>query len=104
MAELRNIAVNLKGVSSMTLIRMKRMPILLGLKRKLKEGEKKATAGDELDEDEWDTIYDLKRPDEIIIADDTQSYQTFGSELFAAPQEDILEGNIHVDHVYSKAH
>ena len=68
---------------------MKRSPILLGLQRKPK---KQAKSADDWDEDEWDIIYELKRPNEIIIADDTHAYQAFGDSLFTAPQEDIIEG------------
>lgn len=45
-----------------------------------------------MEEEEWDLQYDLKRPDEIVIADDAIGHQFFGDALFAAPQEDILEG------------
>ncbi len=52
---------------------------------------------DDWDEDLWEVIYELKRPSEIVIADDTNAYQAFGDSLFAAPQEDVLEG-IRVPH------
>ncbi|KAF8160987.1 hypothetical protein B0H34DRAFT_699011 [Crassisporium funariophilum] len=89
LAELRNIAVNIKAISTGTITRMKRSPILLGSQRKPRHSEKKNI--DDLDEDEWDTIYDLKKAEQIIIADDTHAYQAFGDSLFTAPQEDILE-------------
>ena len=47
---------------------------------------------DALDEDEWDVEYDLLRPDQIVIADDTSTFQVFGDSVFCAPQEDLLEG------------
>ncbi|KAF9529296.1 hypothetical protein CPB83DRAFT_906254 [Crepidotus variabilis] len=87
--ELRNLAINSRSLSSTTMLRMKRAPILLGLKRKPRNQKKN---DDDWDEDEWDIVYDLKRPDEIIVADDTNAYQAFGDSLYAAPQEDILEG------------
>ncbi|KAF9484470.1 hypothetical protein BDN70DRAFT_910674 [Pholiota conissans] len=88
LAELRNLAVNIKSISSGTMLRMKRAPILLGLQRKPKKQTKSA---DDWDEDEWDITYELKKASEIIIADDTHSYQAFGDSLFTAPQEDIIE-------------
>ena len=69
---------------------MKRSPVLLALQRKPRHQNKEP---DNWDEDEWDIIYDLKKPSEVIIADDTHSYQAFGDSLFTAPQEDIIEGN-----------
>jgi hypothetical protein len=68
---------------------MRKSPIFLGMKRKPR---KLNNASDDWDEEEWDIIYDLKRSSEIVIADDTNAYQAFGDSLFAAPQEDILEG------------
>ncbi|KAJ7675084.1 hypothetical protein B0H17DRAFT_1170632 [Mycena rosella] len=80
--ELRNIAVNNRQISSATLTKMKKAPILLG---SLRRG-----AGD-VDDEERDLQYDLKRPDQIVIADDNNALQNFGDSLFTAPQEDILE-------------
>lgn len=91
--ELRNVAVNSKQISSATLARMKKTPILLGTQRKLTKNEKAPVSRD-LDEEEWDLQYDLKRPDQIVIADDTNAHQLFGDSLFTAPQEDILEGEL----------
>ncbi|KAF9562769.1 hypothetical protein CPC08DRAFT_749290 [Agrocybe pediades] len=87
-AELRNLAVNEKTLSSGTILRMKKAPILLGLQRKARRQNKET---DDWDEDEWDTTYDLMKPNEIIVADDTHAYQAFGHSLFTAPQEDIIE-------------
>ena len=70
---------------------MKRSSILLGMKRKSRSREK---GDDDWDEDLWEVTYELKRPSAIVIADDTNAYQAFGESLFAAPQEDVLEGII----------
>ncbi|KAJ7129825.1 hypothetical protein C8R43DRAFT_1026002 [Mycena crocata] len=83
LSELRNIAVNQRQITSGTLTKMKKAPILLGTLRK---------GSSDLDEDEKDLQYDLKRPDQIVIADDNNALQNFGDSLFTAPQEDILEG------------
>jgi hypothetical protein len=64
---------------------MKKAPILLGSLRRA------ASSGD-FEDDERDLQYDLKRPAEIVIADDNNALQNFGDTLFTAPQEDILEG------------
>ncbi|KIM45164.1 hypothetical protein M413DRAFT_428973 [Hebeloma cylindrosporum] len=88
LSELRNLAVNSKSISQGTMLRMKRAPILLGLQRKPRKQMKPA---DDWDEEEWDIQYELKKPSEVIIADDTHAYQAFGDSLFTAPQEDIIE-------------
>lgn len=68
---------------------MKRSPVLLGSQRVHRRSAEKDL--DDLDDEEWDLIYDLKKPEEVTIADDTHAYQAFGTSLFTAPQEDILE-------------
>ncbi|KAJ7874669.1 hypothetical protein B0H14DRAFT_2717085 [Mycena olivaceomarginata] len=85
LSELRNLAINHRQISSSTLTKMKKAPILLGSVRKA------ASSGD-IEDDENDLQYDLKRPDQIVIADDQNALQNFGDSLFTAPQEDILEG------------
>ncbi|KAH7875187.1 uncharacterized protein C8R40DRAFT_1105311 [Lentinula edodes] len=87
--EIRNIAVNSRLLSNGTLARLKKAPVLLALQRRVsvEETSKKVVDGDE----DWETQYDLKRPDQIVIADDSNSLQLFGDKLFVAPQEDILE-------------
>jgi hypothetical protein len=77
---------------------MKRAPILLGSRRVRKaEGEKKGALVPDTDEENWEFVYDLKRPDELIIADDTNEYGLFGDAIFCCPQEDLLEGRSRVD-------
>ena len=87
--ELRNIAVNSALVSSTTMARLKRGNVLLGIQRKPRQATSKEAELD--DEDDWELQYDLKRPDEIVVADDSIALQIFGDKLFTAPQEDILE-------------
>ena len=93
LAELRNLAVNERNLSYGTTLRMRKSPIFLGMKRKPRKLNKSCDDWDE----EWEIIYDLKRPSEVVIADDTNAYQAFGESLFAAPQEDILEGTVQRD-------
>ena len=85
------MALNRRLLSSGTVARMKRSPILLGQKRKRRSA--KTAAPDFEDEDGWDYDYDLLQPSKIIIADDTNGYQLFGDKIFTCPQEDLLEGN-----------
>ncbi|THH29159.1 hypothetical protein EUX98_g5023 [Antrodiella citrinella] len=90
--ELRNVAVNRRGLSQTLLTLMKRNPILLASRRTRKN--KKDTKRQSIDHDEeedWDLEYDLLKPDAIVIADDTNAYQHFGDAIFAAPQDDLLE-------------
>ncbi|RDB24786.1 hypothetical protein Hypma_008085 [Hypsizygus marmoreus] len=90
LAELRNIAVNSKLIKSGTLARMKKAAVLLGSRRKPRMTDEK-TDLDDFDEEDLDLEYDLRKPEEIIIADDTHALQAFGDSFFTAPQEDILE-------------
>jgi Protein of unknown function (DUF3684) len=92
--ELRNIAVNNRLISSATLNKMRKAPILLGSQRKPRstKGHQRSGSAD-FDEDDWDLQYDLRKPNQILIADDTNGYQLFGDSIFTAPQEDILEGS-----------
>lgn len=75
-------------IPSFTLMRMKRSPMLLATQYKPKVD----TKGDDLDDEEWDPTYGLKRADEIVLADDTSFYQAFRGVLWTAPQEDLIEG------------
>ncbi|EDR11411.1 uncharacterized protein LACBIDRAFT_313549 [Laccaria bicolor S238N-H82] len=90
LAELRNIAINSRMISAGTIAKMTHSSVLLGSQRKAKKIPRENDV-DDLDEDEWNVVYDLKKPDQIIISDDTHAYQVFGDSLFIAPQEDILE-------------
>lgn len=78
-------------MKSETIARMKESPILLGSQRKPRKPDEKANI-DDLDEEEVELQYDLRKPKEIVIADDTHSHKAFGNSIFTAPQEDILEG------------
>ncbi|KIK67000.1 hypothetical protein GYMLUDRAFT_843929 [Collybiopsis luxurians FD-317 M1] len=86
LGELRNIAVNSHLLSNGTTARFKKSQVLLAIHRRI-DKSKKDVDGD----DDWEVQYDLKRPDEIVIADDSNALQLFGEQLFVAPQEDILE-------------
>jgi len=92
--ELRNIAVNKKNLSAVTIARMKRAPILLCSQRKAMEQSTHKITSDEFDDGEWQIGYDLKAAEQIVIADNTNTHQIFGAELFTAPQEDIIEGEL----------
>lgn len=95
LSEIRNIAVNRRSISSSVVARMKRSAVLLGSRRVRKgKGGKVDSKIDPDEEEEWDLEYDLMRPDAIVVIDDTNAYQHFGDVIFAAPQEDLLEGNL----------
>ncbi|KAJ3533672.1 hypothetical protein NMY22_g7241 [Coprinellus aureogranulatus] len=85
--ELRNVAVNLKQISHTTILRMKRSPMLLGMQFKAR-GDRK---GDDVDDEEWDASYGLKKAEDIVLVDDTTTYQAFKDVLWTAPQEDLIE-------------
>lgn len=106
--ELRNIAINFRQISPSTLNRMKKAPILLASQRTRRQVTEKGHAlSADLDEDDWDLQYDLRRADQIVIADDTNGYQLFGDRIFTAPQEDLLESELsnrklHPPNLYSR--
>lgn len=91
LAELRNLAVSSHAIASGTVNKMKSSPILLGMRRQKASKTLEKMSAAEWDEDGWEDLHDLRRPSEIVIADDTNAYQLFGDVIFAAPQEDILE-------------
>jgi hypothetical protein len=95
LGELRNIAVNIGHISLFTVNKMKNAPILLGMKRSIRGkpnvGRQRSNSID-VDEEDWEMQYDLRKPDQIIVADDNNAYRDFGDSVFTAPQEDILEG------------
>ncbi|KAG6820876.1 hypothetical protein H0H93_010220 [Arthromyces matolae] len=90
LTELRNIAFNHKLIKAGTITRMKKAAVLLGVKRKPHTGGDNGDL-DDLDEEDWETQYDLLKAEEIIIADDAQALRAFGDSFFTAPQEDMLE-------------
>lgn len=90
LVELRNLAVNARLLSPGALARMKISPILLGFRRQRKSRKESNNALD-LDEDDWELLYDLRKPLDVVIADDTNAYQMFGESIYAAPQEDLVE-------------
>lgn len=65
--------------------------MLVGLKR-VRSAKRSEKQGNDADDDDWDTQDQLLRPDQVVIADDTNAYQLFGDSVFSAPQEDLLEG------------
>lgn len=78
LAELRSLAVNKHRIPNITLSKMKLKPVLLGTKAKSQQG--------------WDYVHELRKPKEIVIADDINAYQLFRDAVFVAPQEELLEG------------
>ncbi|KAH8983017.1 hypothetical protein EDB92DRAFT_1804081, partial [Lactarius akahatsu] len=88
LVELRNIAVYKSLLVRETIDRMKQSNVLLGLRRVKRSGGR---SSNEDDEDHWVLQDDLLRPNNVVIADDTDAYQLFGDRIFCAPQEDILE-------------
>jgi hypothetical protein len=88
--ELRNLAVNARVLSTSAIARMKVSPILLGFRRQRKSRKESSKATD-LDEEDWELLHDLRKPLDIVIADDTNAYQMFGESIYTAPQEDLLE-------------
>ncbi|KZT22896.1 hypothetical protein NEOLEDRAFT_1137233 [Neolentinus lepideus HHB14362 ss-1] len=93
LTELRNLAANRRSIVPATFTRMKRSPILLGSRRVKKAALKTqdAALNPDIDEEDWEYEYDLRRPEQIVVADEINSYRLFGDSVFTAPQEDLLE-------------
>ena len=79
LTELRSLAVNKHRIPNITLSKMKLKSVLLGTKAKGQQG--------------WDYVHELRKPREIVIADDINAYQLFRDAVFVAPQEELLEGS-----------
>ncbi|KAI9569178.1 hypothetical protein HD554DRAFT_622562 [Boletus coccyginus] len=92
LAELRNLAVNSHAITIGTMSKLKISPILLGIRRQkaLKTFLDHSSLA-EWDEEGWEDLHDLRKPSEIVIADNTNAYHLFGDSIIAAPQEDFLE-------------
>ena len=65
--------------------------MLIGLKRTRVARQREKQLND-AEDDNWDNQDQLLRPDQLVVADDTNAYQLFGDSIFCAPQEDLLEG------------
>ncbi|KAG8964407.1 hypothetical protein FRC03_001808 [Tulasnella sp. 419] len=89
--QLRNIAAYGNYPSSL-LSQMRTSPFLLGYRRTLRSGEKTTPSAEESDErEDYDLTFDLLKPAQVVIVDDTNAYSLFSDSLYAAPEEDILE-------------
>ncbi|CAO1635090.1 unnamed protein product [Sympodiomycopsis kandeliae] len=111
---LRQIATNWSKIRSPLRNSMKHSAFLLGSKRVKNEGPASAAtlktpksrpgaakdlltgadSSDEEDEDAEDAgmlVHSLKRPSEVVIVDDAHAGMIFGSRLFCAPHEDLLQ-------------
>jgi hypothetical protein len=87
-------------ISFPTFQKMRKAPILLGSQRVSHSGGKDSPqrlASMDFDEEDWELQYDLRKPDEIVIADDSIGYQLFGDSVLSAPQEDLLESEPSAD-------
>lgn len=82
--------MNARVLSTSAIARMKVSPILLGFRRQRKSRKESSKVID-LDEEDWELLHDLRKPLDIVIADDTNAYQMFGESIYTAPQEDLLE-------------
>ncbi|CAO1625305.1 unnamed protein product [Parajaminaea phylloscopi] len=104
---LRHIANNWSRIKPPLRSAMKQTAFLLASKR-MKEGTASAAPSSKtkslLDDDEEEDeegedagmlVHSLKRPSDVVIADDANAGMIFGSSLFFAPHEDLLEQNLY---------
>ena len=77
LAELHNLAVNSHAISTGTVSKMKILPILLGMHfQKASKTVLEKTSLAEWEEEGWEDLHDLRKPSEIVIADDTNIQYT----------------------------
>ena len=94
--ELRNIAHNIRSISRKTIEKMRQTPFLLSSRRQSWTAvDKEASQSFMDDTNKFECVQDdLRRPNQILIADDSNLYQLFGDSIFIAPQESKLEGQL----------
>ena len=92
LGELRNIAINSRSLSSVTLDRLKKAEILVASRRVRKQKPDKAVDHVGGDEGDQDMEYILLASEQVAVVDDMIAYQQFGAAIYCAPQETILEG------------
>ncbi|KAG2358885.1 hypothetical protein BDR07DRAFT_1416380 [Suillus spraguei] len=81
LAELRLIAVGHKSLPRKIHEQMRTASIFLGYRR----GKSRDGHSHEVDE------FELRKAEEVLVADDMESRRTFGDCIFIAPQEELLE-------------
>lgn len=85
----------MRSISLQTLEKMRQTPFLLSSRLESRTAADRETSQPSVDdENEIEYVYedDLRRPDQILIADDNSLYRMFGGSIFIAPQETKLEG------------
>ena len=103
---LRQIATNWDRIRGPLRSEMKRSAFLLGSKRITQTNDGKPAAAkaslidaNDDEEDETDDpgtlVYALKKPSEVVIVDDANSHLLFGSSVFFAPHEDLLQEGLY---------
>lgn len=93
--ELRKVAINAQALSSSTIVKLKRAPILIGFRRVQKQESEAPVGGSE--EDLY-LEHSLLASSGVAIVDDTIILQHFGEAIFCAPQEDTLESGCNSTH------
>lgn len=112
---LRQIASNWSRIKRPLRTAMKDSAFLLGSKRvknggptsgNAPEAGRKATEKSLLDDEHGDEdegedagmlVHSLKRPSDVVIFDDANAGMIFGSSLFSAPHEDLLEQGLYAE-------
>ncbi|KAG8933600.1 hypothetical protein FRC02_011522 [Tulasnella sp. 418] len=89
--QLRTIAAYGNYTSDL-ISQMRASPFLLGYRRTPRSTEETSASGNEPNEkDDCDLTFDLLKPTEVAIVDDSIAYSLFSGSIYAAPEEDILE-------------
>ncbi|KAG8913852.1 hypothetical protein FRC02_005284 [Tulasnella sp. 418] len=88
--QLRQIAAY-KNFPPRLMSQMRSSPFLFGQRRSMRPTSQSPSDVKDKNESQYDLLFDLLKPNEIAIVDDTNSYLLFASSLYVAPQEDLLE-------------
>ena len=96
LVELRNIAINFRLFSPVTMARLKKADILIASKHIQTQKSDKVADHFGGDEEGLNMEYELLSPDQVVVVDDMITYQQFREAIFCAPQETILEGGYYI--------
>ncbi|KAG8886946.1 hypothetical protein FRB99_004337, partial [Tulasnella sp. 403] len=90
--QLRQIAMY-QSLPSSLLSTMKQTPFLLASRkvRKSSKGPSTMSNSDDLEEGEYEVVFDLLKPSQVVILDDATASSLFSDVIFGAPEDEILE-------------
>lgn len=88
---LREIAIQHRNLSVTLIDCIKKAKVLLG-SRKTITNVPTANFNSDFKLDELDFEWELLGPNDVVIINDNNAYQSFDCSIYGVPQEDLLEG------------